>query len=321
MRCSFVETDGSFAFDPFQLKYYADQFPHDEFRIYAKKPSEFTVSGKEYRTLSGWIAQSPLTLILNGARVLIDTVGVIPDTVLIKRVTVLDQNGNTLSVGNTTNQTNADFYIEKKRPNGQIVWTRTYSSVGNHCDSAKCVSVDNENSVYVAGKIWHNGHYNIHVLKYDSTGYLLWEKMNVDTINQVNDPNGIEYSAQNGNVIVTGTVDSQNSTLFRTFELTQCTVASQSNRELQNTVSVTADNLWYSPNPTTGLINLNLSAESKGQFSLYNIEGKQMYSSNVIGSTIIDLGEENLTNGIYLIKYVGEDGITKTGKLVINNSN
>jgi len=73
-----------------------------------------------------------------------------------------------------TESTNADMHLVKYDPDGNILWTRTYSNgekeVGEFCYG---VATDSKNNIIIIGKAYYNwGDYI--TLKYDPNGNLLW---------------------------------------------------------------------------------------------------------------------------------------------------
>ena len=87
----------------------------------------------------------------------------------------VDGSGNVIIAGDIrTDSTNADIHIVKYDPNGNILWTRTYSNgekdVG---EFGYGVAVDSKDNIIVTGQAYYNwGDYI--TIKYDSSGNLLW---------------------------------------------------------------------------------------------------------------------------------------------------
>lgn len=85
-----------------------------------------------------------------------------------------DHIGNIIVSGCIVNDsTNADIHIVKYAPDGNILWTRTYSNGENVGEFGYGVAVDSKNSIIITGKAYYNwGDYI--TIKYDSSGNLLW---------------------------------------------------------------------------------------------------------------------------------------------------
>ena len=62
------------------------------------------------------------------------------------------------------------------------------------------------------------------------------------------------------------------------------------------------------PNPTDGKIILELNENSQGQVIIYDILGTEVYSEIVGQKSIVHIDlPESLKNGVYLVKFIGED--------------
>ena len=86
---------------------------------------------------------------------------------------------------------------------------------------------------------------------------------------------------------------------------------------------LTAADFTIMPNPTTGIISLDLSSYGKRQVRLdmYNLQGKLLRSSTIEAIKVkeeIDL--TNFANGMYLIR-VRAEGLPDVTKRVVLNSN
>lgn len=69
-----------------------------------------------------------------------------------------------------------DMYVAKLNSTGTVIWQKTYSSSFNATDEAYGVDTDVSGNVYVSGKVFNRTKtsYDSIVLKYNSTGTLLW---------------------------------------------------------------------------------------------------------------------------------------------------
>ncbi|MFH1249938.1 MAG: T9SS type A sorting domain-containing protein [bacterium] len=85
-----------------------------------------------------------------------------------------DKQANIIVVGSIHNDmTNADIHIVKYDPNGNLIWTQTYTNGENVGEFGYGVATDSKNNIIVTGKAYYNwGDYII--LKYDQNGNLLW---------------------------------------------------------------------------------------------------------------------------------------------------
>lgn len=100
----------------------------------------------------------------------------IQDTVL-KIPTTFDLSDNILVAGSTIDSvTGANIVLNKYTGGGVPIWTVSYTSSGFHRDQATAIAVDSSNNIILGGFTYTNGtnNYDFLVLKYDSTGTLLW---------------------------------------------------------------------------------------------------------------------------------------------------
>ena len=91
---------------------------------------------------------------------------------------ILDNNKDLLVTGriyNSSKFTN-DLFIIKYSNNGSVKWNKTWGGFSE--DSGVSLTVDLSNDIYVTGytSSFGNGSYNICLLKFDSSGNLLWNK-------------------------------------------------------------------------------------------------------------------------------------------------
>ena len=115
------------------------------------------------------IAQNAATSVWSDAFGLQDTVFKIP--------TIGDNLGNLYVAGSTINGISGpDIIIKKYDSNGNPVFGLTYSSAGNNRDQATALAIDNNYNLIVGGFSYVNAtnSYDYLVLKYDSSGTLLW---------------------------------------------------------------------------------------------------------------------------------------------------
>jgi myo-inositol-hexaphosphate 3-phosphohydrolase len=69
------------------------------------------------------------------------------------------------------------------------------------------------------------------------------------------------------------------------------------------------------PNPTSGA--LSITAEVDGEFTVYSLDGKLVQQYQVTsGNNSVSLPND-LAAGIYMCRFIGNDGITKMVRLVV----
>lgn len=116
----------------------------------------------------------------------------------------INSTGNIYSSGYlwTTAETNEDDYLLIKYGlNGDTVFTRTFNILGE--DEAAAISVDRFDNIYVAGKSENPSVYDIVILKYSSSGSLLWQRSYNGPSNRLDEPSCLAID-DSSNVYITG---------------------------------------------------------------------------------------------------------------------
>ncbi len=89
----------------------------------------------------------------------------------------LDSAGNVIVTGYAKNTgTNYDFLTIKYTPDGNTVWTQTYSHPGSYVDFTASLAVDANSDIIVAGYTYTATDYDGLIIKYTSGGSQLWAK-------------------------------------------------------------------------------------------------------------------------------------------------
>jgi uncharacterized delta-60 repeat protein len=88
---------------------------------------------------------------------------------------------------------------------GQLVWNRRYDGPKHRDDEATCIATDASGNIYAAGFITAgNNNTNSVLLKYNSSGSLLWDKTYNDGGHSEDKAFGIAIDAVTGSIYVTG---------------------------------------------------------------------------------------------------------------------
>ncbi len=112
-----------------------------------------------------------------------------------------DHDGNILTAGSTVGTgTGLDMLIAKYSPSGNLLWERVYNGAGNNFDIARRICADNDGNVIVIGECTGIGSgRDITVIKYSSSGDLLWQKFINGTGNNSDVAAGIRCDGE-GNI-------------------------------------------------------------------------------------------------------------------------
>jgi uncharacterized protein YjdB len=117
--------------------------------------------------------------------------------------------------------------------------------------------------------------------------------------------------------INTGTANITYTKAVGCISVTQVTVSSCSARpELTDESDSYANIFTVAPNPTTGAI--NITTDLPGTISVFSIDGKQIVQSEVKQGTNSITLPSDIKTGIYLLRFVGSDGVIKSVRLVYN---
>lgn len=112
----------------------------------------------------------------------------------------VDSEGSVYVTGSVNNGSDLDWHIIKYDSNGNILWAKTWDS-GNGDDESLSIEADQTGNVYVGG--WFNNglDLDIRLVKYDTSGNLIWQR----TYDSGGDDWGYTVAVDNtGNVFLAG---------------------------------------------------------------------------------------------------------------------
>lgn len=128
------------------------------------------------------------------------------------------------------------------------------------------------------------------------------EPLNPDAtveINQLSDLNGDE-AARTATIVVTSADGSTTATITIVFRTPNSFVS-----------DFNADEIILYPNPATGLLNIEVPANAYKLVQIFNLSGQKVME-HVIASDQIILNIENLSKGLFILSFTGNEGSTKT---------
>lgn len=136
----------------------------------------------------------------------IGTVGTVKRT-----VSAMDNSGNLIVVSNTINSSNnTDVLIIKYSQEGDILWQNTYNGQGNGDDYGVQIKINNSNDIFVASAIQGNTSLDFGILKYSSSGLLVWSNTWNGDYDGLDTPADIDID-DFGNVYLVGGTEAANS--------------------------------------------------------------------------------------------------------------
>ena len=118
----------------------------------------------------------------------------------------LDSQGNLIVSGYTHRINGSDFdvIIVKYDPQGDTVWVRRYNETNNYSDRAVKIKIDQVGNVYVAALYQDfSGHSYYKLIKYNSSGSLVWANNYMGIGNSKEWLTGMDYDLQ-GTIYITG---------------------------------------------------------------------------------------------------------------------
>lgn len=128
-----------------------------------------------------------------------------PDTIDIVQTT-LDPSGRLVMTGNTkTTLQQNNAWTVVRNTDGTTAWAQSFNGTSNGSDYGTCVTTDASGNIYVGGATYSSAtaSYDYLVLKYSSTGTLIWSRSYNGPGNGYDVVAGIAVNAS-GSVIVTG---------------------------------------------------------------------------------------------------------------------
>ena len=224
----------------------------------------------------------------------------------------------TLTKANPTSNY-SDIFIVKYDASGNMLWA-TSAEDGVFNDDGRSVSTDASGNVFIAGYFASptitfgtttltntNSSWDIFIVKYDSSGNVLWAKSAGGT--GYDEGYAVSTDAS-GNVFLTGNFGSPNIN-FGTTTLTN-TDTTGSFRDIfiakldgtTGTNDIKNANIKIYPNPTNNIINIEgLTKNENNTIQIFDVQGKLVITKNISEKGTIDLSE--LNKGVYVIK-IGE---------------
>jgi len=93
----------------------------------------------------------------------------------------VDNNGDLITVGHSTiNQNSTELTIEKRQPSGTVIWESNFEATPNTKNYGTAIASDNSGNIYISGVNNVDGSLGKNdflLLKYDSNGNVLWDKL------------------------------------------------------------------------------------------------------------------------------------------------
>jgi hypothetical protein len=236
------------------------------------------------------------------------------------------------SIFNLTSNGEADVFIQKLDANGVFIWAKSLG--GQIWDYGHAITCDTDENVYIAGNfsspdfdpgaanlnLISNGSYDVFIQMLDANGGFIWAKsvggQQSDFVSSID-------TNPSGNVYVTGTfkftVDFDPGAA--TNNLTSngnddCFILKLSQSFVGVEDYIPFNRVSILPNPTQGLVNIQLGNLKDVSVNVYSVSGQLIYEKENINASSHQF-ELNEAPGIYLVE-VGSQGEKRISKLVRN---
>ena len=177
-----------------------------------------------------------------------------------------------------------DFYIIRSDKNGDTLWTRTFGFT--NLDFGASGKETSDGGFVVAGTSWDTivGHNDIYLIKYDSTGNIIWDKRLKQNVENV--ANNL-IILPDGRIIISGTI--VNSGTLSDFYLVE--------------TNSTGDTLWTKTfgEPSRDETSFNMSSTLDGGFILC---GTTAFNGSTKAMIVSADSSGNLLNNINVISFL-----------------
>jgi len=130
---------------------------------------------------------------------------------------VYDSSGNAYFSGYgfyTAGGQGTDFITIKCDSNGNQLWANVFNGMQNGSDRPNGIVIDNTGNTYVTGRSrWNSSDHKIVILKYSSSGNLLWRTVYDSLGSSEGEPSDIAIDGY-GNILVTGRISPLNNSYY-----------------------------------------------------------------------------------------------------------
>lgn len=262
-----------------------------------------------------WVRQNAVSISVIGKSITIDTDGNVYTTGHFQGIADFDPGLGTI---NFTSAGYDDIFIQKLDTNGNLLWVKQFGGTG--FDQGSSITTDVDGSVYTTGQFYNSvdfdpgpgtinltsaGLFDIFIQKLDNNGNLLWVKQMGG--NSTDQCNSISTDAM-GNVYTTGAFRgiSDFDPGPETFNLTwngmgDIFVHKLSLTSLAILEEPILNKISIFPNPSQGLININIGNLTDVSINVTSINGKLIYAKENINSPIYQF-ELEVAPGIYILE-------------------
>src|ERR1035437_4949422 len=226
-----------------------------------------------------------------------------------------------------TNTGGYNIFIVKYDSSGNVIWARNAGTPNS--DNAYSITVDNSNNIYVTGYFERDsinfgsytlinydtvGTADIFVVKYDSSGHVIWAKSAGGALDDK--ANSITVDID-GNIYVSGYFQSQtivfdSTTLYYNGMTGNVFFAKLNNITNTTGIKTQQNNVLCSFFQNYNTMNIKIDVTGNYLVNVYSIIGRKTASYKKNQDLIINLSD--LSSGVYFVEVVNQDFTCKTTK-------
>jgi uncharacterized delta-60 repeat protein len=229
----------------------------------------------------------------------------------------IDNAGNVYVAGESvidtsSNLKNYDYLLIKYNSNGAEQWSKNYNGLADADDYAKAIAIDDSMDIYVTGQSDNgNKNYDISTVKYSSQGLFQWKISYDGSIGGEDNAAGI--SVNSNNIYVAGSSWGSNS---------QKDIVAIKYSQVLNTSNlfiINENTVQVIPNPFSNSANIILGNNigENVSVSIYDINGKLIYTEQVYTRGNIFLDGGRFSKGVYLFTINSADGEINNGRFIV----
>jgi hypothetical protein len=205
-----------------------------------------------------------------------------------------------------------DVYLVRTDSNGDTIWTKTYGNTDY--DYGYSVIQNSDGGFTIAGRTNLPGLNNtdVYLIRTDQNGVPIWERTFGGWLSE--EGRSVIQTLDNGFAIIGSTITFGNGGCDVYFIKTD-EIGHATNVE-ENTSS--SNNISISPNPFTQSTQITLPQTYRSiTLEVYNLQGQQVAQYQYADCDKIQLRRNQLKSGLYFLKLTGDDGVVRTGKVVV----
>lgn len=218
-----------------------------------------------------------------------------------------------------------NIYLAKYDSAGTLLWAQ--KAGGSGTDAGHDVATDAIGNIYLTGyfnsptlvfgstTLMNAGSYDIFIVKYDSTGTVMWAK----SAGELDEEYGFSVATHSSAIYIAGrfrstTIDFSYTLVNEGGDDVFLAKIEGSGVGIEES-NMNSEVLIY-PNPSNGNITINTNATLVSQIEIFNVLGERIYKS-LVTNTKFEIDLSSLPKGVYFIRIIDEQNTIKNKKIII----